>query len=88
MKNACVKMDQGHDRAEIVGQDVALNLISSGHYCTPIDKTENILVEAVCAVKLYNISEAERQNVLLKLHRQLAHPSKRGLMALLKDAGV
>ena len=81
-------MDQGHDRAEIFGQDVALNLISFGHYCTPIDKTENIPVEAVCAVKLGNISEAERQNVLLKLHGQFAHPSKRRRIALLKDAGV
>ena len=88
LKDACVKMDQGHDSAEIFGQDVALNLISSGHNCTPIDKTENIPVEVVCAVKLDNISEAERQNVLLKLHRQFAHPSKRRLIALLKGAGV
>ena len=67
MENACVKMDLEHDRAEIFGQDVALNLTTSGHYCIPIDKTEKIPVETVCAVKLDDISEAERHKVLLKL---------------------
>ena len=62
MKNASVKMDLEHDRAEIFGQDAALNLTSSGHYCIPIDKTEKGQVETVCAVKLDDISEAERRN--------------------------
>ena len=65
-----------------------LNLTSSGYYCIPIDKTEKIPVETVCAVKLDDISENERYKILLKLHRQFAHPSKRKLVALLKDAGV
>ena len=85
MKNAGVKMDLEYDRAEIFGQDVALNLTSSGHNCIPIDK---IPVETVCSVKLDDVDEAERHKILLKLHRQFAHPLKRRLMALLKDAGV
>ena len=88
MKNAGVKMDLEYDRAEIFGQNVALNLTSSGHYCIPIDKNEKITVETVCSVKLDDVDEAERHKILLKLHRQFAHPSKRRLMALLKDAGV
>ena len=88
MKQAGVKMDLEHDRAEIFGQDVALNLTSSGHYCIPIDKTEKIPVETVCAVNFDDIGENERYKILLKLHRQFAHPSKRRLVALLKDAGV
>ena len=88
MKNAGVKMDLEYDRAEIFGQDVVLNLTSSGHYCIPIDKNEKIPVETVCSVKLGDVDEAERHKILLKLHRQFAHPSKRRLMALLKDAGV
>ena len=86
MKQAGVKMDLEHDRAEIFGQDVALNLASSGHYCIPIDKTEKIPVETVCAVNLDDNGENERYKILLKLHRQFAHPSKRKLVA--KDAGV
>ena len=54
-------MDLEHDRAEIFGQDAALNLTSFGHYCIPIDKTEKGQVETVCAVKLDDISEAERR---------------------------
>ena len=81
MKNAGVKMDLEHDRAEIFGQDVALNVTSSGHYCIPIHKTEKIPVETVCAVKLDDISENERYKILLKPHRQFAHPSNRKLVA-------
>ena len=88
MKNAGVKMDLEYDRAEIFGQDVALNLTSSGHYCIPTDKNEKIPVETVCSVKPDDVDEVERHKILLKLHRQFAHPSKRRLMALLKDAGV
>ena len=36
MKNASVKMDLEHDRAEIFGQDVGLNLTSSGNWRTPV----------------------------------------------------
>ena len=88
MKNAGVRMDLEYDRAELFGQDVALNLTSSGHYCIPIDKNEKISVETVCSVKLDDVDKVERHKILLKLHRRFAHPSKRRLMALLKDAGV
>ena len=33
MKNARVKLDLEHNRPQIFGQDVALNLTPSGHYC-------------------------------------------------------
>ena len=59
MKNAGVKMDLEYDSAEIFGQDVALNLTSSGHNCIPIDKNEKIPVETVCSVKLDDVDEAE-----------------------------
>ena len=88
MKQTGVKMDLEHDRAEIFGQDVDLNITSFGHYCIRIDKTEKIPVETVCAVNLDDIGENERYKILPKLHRQFAHPSKRKLVALLKDAGV
>ena len=39
-------------------------------------------------IRLDDVDEAERHKILLKLHRQFAHPSRRRLMALLKDAGV
>lgn len=88
MKKAGVKMDLENDTAIIMGKDVALNLTSSGHYCIPIDKTETVQVQEVNTVKLEEMSAESRRSTLLKLHRQFAHPPKKRLIALLKDAGV
>ncbi|XP_071114334.1 uncharacterized protein [Haliotis cracherodii] len=87
MKEACVKLDLEHDSAEILGEKVSLNYTSSGHYCIPIDKYEKMPVE-VNAVLLHKMEDDERYKVILKLHRQFAHPPERKLVALMKDAGV
>ena len=71
-----------------MGKEVALNLTMSGHYCIPTDKSEEVKVESVCAVKLDALNTQDRFKTLLKLHRQFAHPHKNKLIALLKDAGV
>ena len=47
MKKAGVKKDLENDTAEILGEQVSLNLTSSGHYCIPIDKTAEVSVEEV-----------------------------------------
>ena len=88
MKKAAIKLDLENDTAKIMGEDVALNLTSSGHYCIPIDRSEKVPVESVCAVNLKDLSQQDRQKTLLKLHRQFAHPTKKRLIALLQDAGV
>ena len=48
MKKAAIKLDLETDTAVIMGKEVALNLTSSGHYCIPIDKSEEVPVECVC----------------------------------------
>ena len=88
MKKAAVKMDLENDTATIMAKGVALNLTTSGHYCIPIDKTEEVPVEIVCAVRLQELNKQDRYKTLLKLHRQFAHPPKKRLIALLKVAGV
>ena len=88
MKEARVKLDLENDTAEIFGTQMALNHTQSGHYCVPIDRTEKIPIENVCAVKLHELSNKELHNTLLKLHRQFAHPSEKKLVSLLRDAGV
>ena len=88
MKKAAIKMDLENDTATIMGRGVALNLTSSCHYCIPIDKTEEVTVEDVCAVRLQELTKEERYKILLKLHRQFAHPPKKRLISLLKDAKV
>ena len=87
MKEAAIKMDLENDTATIMGKEgVALNLTTSGHYCTPIDKTVEVPVETVCAVRLQELKKQDRYKALLKLHRQFAHPPKKRLIAFLKDA--
>ena len=88
MKKAAIKMDLENDTANIMGKEVVLNLTTSGHYCIPIDKTEEVPVENVCTIQLENLNKQERYKTLLKLHRQFAHPTKKRLIALLKDTGV
>ena len=77
MKKAAIKMDLENDTASIIGKDVSLNLTTSGHYCTPIDKAEEVPVEAVCAVRLDNLSKQDQYKTILKLHRQFAHQTKK-----------
>ena len=66
MKKAAIKMDLENDT--IMGKGAALNLTISGHYCIPIDKTEEVPVEIVCAVRLQELNKQDRYNTLLKLH--------------------
>jgi transposase InsO family protein len=63
-------------------------LTTSGHYCIPIDKTVEVPVESVCAVNFDDLSKNERYKTFVKLHRQFAHPPKKRLSALMKDAGI
>ena len=77
-----------NDTAEIFGVTVSLNETSSGHYCIPIDRNEKTSVESVCAIILSELSNEERKQKLLKLHRQFAHPSSKKLKGLLVDAGA
>ena len=73
MKEAEVKLDLENDTAVIMGQDVALNFTTSGHYCIPIDKSETVPMEEVNLVKLEELEPEKLKSALLKLHRQFAH---------------
>ena len=88
MKTAGVKMDMENDTANIFGKDVALNLTTSGHYCIPIDRMEEIPVEEVFSVKLEEMDSKDRYKTLVKLQRQFAHPPLKKLKSLLQNAGL
>ena len=85
MKVAGVKMDLEHDTANIFGKDISLNLTTSGHYCIPIDRTEEISVADAFTVSLDKTSVKDRYSMLLKLHRQFAHPPMQKLKLLALD---
>ena len=86
MKTAGVKMDMENDTANIFGKDVSLNLTTSGHYCIPIDRMEEIPVGEVFSVKLDEMDSKDRYKTLVKLHRQFAHPPLKKLKSLLQNA--
>ena len=65
MKMAAVKMNLENDTAVIIGNTVALNLHSSGHYCIPIDQNERIPVEKVCAVNPQEMDCKIQHGILL-----------------------
>ena len=73
MKKAAIKMDLENDTSTTMRKEVALNLTTSGHYCIPIDKSEEVPVESVCAVKLDVLNTQDRFKTLLKLHSSLIH---------------
>lgn len=87
MKTASVKMDLENDTVNIFGQDIALNLTNAGHYCIPIDKAEKITVAEVFSAQVEKMDRNNTYKMLLKLHRQFAHPPMKKLSALLQDAG-
>ena len=88
MKRAGVKMDLENDSANIFGKDVALNLTFLGHYCISIDKSEKISVDEEFSVKLEDMESKDRHKILLKLHRQFAHPPVKKLKSLLQAANL
>ena len=88
MKKANMKMDLQTDTAEIYGVKVMLNETLSGHYCIPIDRNEMTSVETVCAVTMKNLDDKEKYKMILKLHRQFAHPTADKLKELLKNANA
>ena len=64
MKRAGVKMDLENDSATIFGKDIALNLTTSGYYCIPIDRTENIAVEEVFRYIGFKVKQYENRVIL------------------------
>ena len=83
MKKAGVILNTVNDSATILGKVVSLNCTSSGHYCVPIVKNEDV---SVLVVDLEKFPPHDKLSALVKLHRQMGHPTEAKLVALLKDA--
>ncbi len=89
MKAAKVKLDLENDSASIFGHQVELQCTSSGHYSVPLDSP--IIPVDNTMHTLFTMEDKtteEKEKVILKLHKQFAHPTSHRLIALLRDAGV
>ena len=84
IKKAGIKLDLVNNKAEIYGKVVNLKSISAGHYCILLrDKSINIECYFTGTE-----TDQEISIIVIKLHKQFAHPSPKHLKALLRNAGV
>ena len=70
-----MKIQCANDSATIFGKDVALNLTTSGYYCIPIYRTEEIAVEGLFSVKLDDMDRKEKYKTLNKLSQAICASS-------------
>ena len=70
-----MKIDLEKASATIFGKDVALNLITSGHYCIPIYRTEKMAVKGLFSVKLDDMDRKEKYKTLNKLSQAICASS-------------
>ena len=73
------------DTINLMGENIPMELTSSGLYGIPVGDIECEVLNAVC---LDEMGEDECSRRLLKLHRQFGHPSLIKLKKLLQDAHI
>ena len=88
LKKAKAKLNLERDTAELFGTEAPLSFTTNGHYCIPVNRKVGVKVDEVCNTVLSELQQPERENAILKLHKQFAHPSMPRLKALMAAAGV
>ena len=84
LKRAGTVLKLETDQAEIFGRTIDLESTSSGHYALPIkDVGEN--QDEVLIAELGEDYE-RKEKLVVKIHKQFAHPSRRNMEQLLKDS--
>ena len=90
MKKAKTQIDFQEDKINMFGKKVEIYFTSTGQYCFKLkSKFSDENVFKTNAVFLYSnvqsLSNTEKYNVALKLHRQFSHPHSERLLSLLQD---
>ena len=94
LKKAGACLDLKNDKALMFGQEIQLQLTSSGHYCVDIKSAKDFerkpYLLSSHEVLMINdeMNPSEKKKKLVKLHKQFGHRSFEWLKNLLKDAGV
>ena len=82
MAKAGTVLDLPQDRAKILGEWIELNKTSVGHYSIEIlPKDDKTVEQSLLALP---DDAKEKENVLVKLHRQFGHPREEVMLGLLK----
>ena len=91
LKRAKTVLDLDNDKVTMFGEPIDVNFTSSGHYCVNIINGGHSQLDKHCEEVLLinnNMSEKEKRDILVKLHKQFGHKPPDKLIALLKSAGT
>jgi transposase InsO family protein len=90
MKKAGTILDLSNDSAKVFGENVQLELTSSGHYCLNLrpDRLQKIQEPSERVLTMIdNMSQDDKKKSVVKMHRQFGHASAQRLLTLIKGAG-
>ena len=79
-----MELDLVHDKAKIVGKEVPLHNTSSGQYIVSMKETLIPIQQSL----FISQEIKKKEKMVIKPHKQFAHPSAKRLKTLLEDAGV
>ena len=95
MKKANTYIDFANDKIIILNKEVPVKFTTSGHYCIPIgkivdDNHDQVLKSdsILFCDDVNELSNDEKQKIVIKVHHQFTHPSSDKLITLLEDANI
>ena len=93
LKRAGAILDLKNDKISMFNQPIQLEFTSSGHYCVKIldtgGKRGNTAMRSEEVLEVaQDLSPAEKEKILTKLHKQFGHASSERLAQLLRNAGT
>ena len=92
MKKAGVVLNFGNDTARILNDTLELVGTSTGHYCILLtnmllnDKINSKVSIVLHTTAIRSLTEKQKREKALKLHRQFSHASKEKLCRLVKES--
>ena len=81
MKKANMKLKFQDDKITVFNENIPLITTQSGHYAIPITRAKQLINnldrETNMSITLTLSDSKDNHSIVLKLHRQFAHPSKK-----------
>ena len=92
MKKAATQIDFLTDKVIMLGEQMPIKSLKSGHYAVPLSKFGSIengiaAIESVF-LTIEDLDHKAKRKACLKLHSQFGHPTKERLLKLIEDASI
>ena len=91
LKHAKTVLDLNNDKVTMFGEQIDVNFTSNGHCVNISDTGDHSKLGTDCEEVLLinnNMSDKEKRDTLMKLHKQFGHKPPDKLISLLKSAGT